>query len=489
MKANSLLFALLAFAGSFGLAAEPPRPNIVLVFTDDQGYQDLGCFGSPNIKTPNIDRMAAEGVKFTHFYAQAVCGPSRAALMTGSYPIRVAEPGNRKHQHTIVHPREVTVAEVLKSAGYATACIGKWHLGAADKGDPTGWNRDTMPNSQGFDEFYGTPLYNGFTVRVEDTPFRSQILRNREVAVDRVESWDNITLDFTREALQFIRRHREQPFFLYLAHSMPHIPLGASENFRGKSAGGPYGDAIEELDWSTGEILATLRELDLDDRTLVLFTSDNGPWIETTRGMDPEGKPFIPRDHSGHADPLRGYKMLTTEGGLRVPLVARWPGTIPPGNVCAEVATTMDFLPTFAALAGATLPDATLDGRDIRPLLFAEPDAKSPHEAFYYYCYTHLQAVRSGKWKFVRLRPEFPAWTGFSGRFHGDGVDEFQLFDLESDPGETVNLAAEHPETLARLRQLAHRARMELGDYNHLGSGARFFDDGPRRPELKSSKK
>ncbi|NQT14038.1 MAG: sulfatase-like hydrolase/transferase, partial [Planctomycetes bacterium] len=243
---NSTVIVLVSVC-SAALAGEDEqrRPNFVVVFADDQGYNDLGCFGSEKIKTPNIDRLAAEGMRFTSFYAQAVCGPSRAALMTGCYPIRVAEPGNTKHQHTILHPGETTLAETLKSAEYATACVGKWHLGIKRDGR---WDPETMPNGQGFDYFYGTPLYNGFTVGVDDTEFRSPLYRNDQVVVERIESWDAVTQDYTEEAIRFIREHREGPFFLYLAHNMPHVPLGASEAFRGKSEYGPYGDAIEEID-------------------------------------------------------------------------------------------------------------------------------------------------------------------------------------------------------------------------------------------------
>lgn len=459
--------------------AEAPRPNIILILADDLGYGDLGCFGSRRIKTPHLDQMASEGLRLTSFYAQAVCGPSRAALMTGCYPIRVAEPGNRKNQHTVLHPKEITMAEGLRGAGYATGCIGKWHLGERSPESPSGFDPATMPNEQGFDEFYGTPLYNGATVKVKDSKFRSTILRNEEVVVPAVESWDHITQDYTREAVDFIRRHREAPFFLYLAHNMPHIPLGASENFKGKSAGGPFGDAVEEIDWSCGEIVKTLRELGLAEKTLVVFTSDNGPWVETTHGMVPNGNPFIPRNHSGNAYPLRGYKMLTWEGGLRVPCVAWWPGKIPAGSTSDAITSTIDLFPTFAALAGGTLPgDRIIDGRDLTNLLRDPADTGSPHEAFYYYCFTHLQAVRSGKWKFVRKRPAHPPWVGFSGRFAGNAVDELSLYDLEKDIGETTNVASGHPEVLARLRQLAHDARMDLGDHDHTGSGARFFD-GP----------
>ncbi|MCB1278774.1 sulfatase-like hydrolase/transferase, partial [Prosthecobacter sp.] len=334
-----ILIALIGLA-SLVSAAESRKPNIILIFTDDQGYNDLGCFGSKKIKTPNIDRMAAEGVRLTSFYAQPVCGVSRAALMTGSYPIRLAEPGNLKRLHTVPHPQEVTMAEVMKSAGYATALIGKWHLGLNGDG-PAKTDPATMPNAQGFDYFYGTPKYNGATVRVQDTPMRSPIMRNDEVVVKAVQSWDHITADYTREAIEWIGKNTAQPFFLYLAHNLPHIPLGASENFKGKSEYGPYGDAIEEIDWSTGRLLDTLKQLGLDDHTLVVFTSDNGPWVETTAGMKPDGKPFIPRDHSGTADPLRGWKMSAWDGGCRVPFVARWPGKIPGGRVSDGIFSTM----------------------------------------------------------------------------------------------------------------------------------------------------
>lgn len=476
MKTLVLLVSLV-----LGLqAAVAAPPNIVLIFADDLGYADVGCFGSKDIKTPHLDRMAAEGLRLTSFYAQAVCGPSRAALMTGCYPVRVAEPENRKNQHTIVHAREITLAEVLHGAGYATGCIGKWHLGQPLKTSPGGFDPATMPNGQGFDSFYGTPLYNGATVHVADSKFRSTLLRNEEVIVPKIESWDHITQDYTREALAFIRTHQKRPFFLYLAHNMPHIPLGASEAFKGKSACGPFGDAVEEIDWSCGEIIQTLRELGLDKNTLVIFTSDNGPWIETTHGMEPDGRPFIPRDHSGHAEPLRGFKMLTWEGGLRVPCIAWWPGKILAGTRSDEMAATIDLLPTFAALAGTKPPsDRKIDGRDLSPLLFDPAKTQSPHDAIYYYSFTHLQAVRSGKWKFVRKRPAHPPWVGWSGRFAGNAVDELALYDLDSDIGETLNVAADHPDVLVRLRQLAHEARMDLGDFDHVGSGARFFDEAP----------
>jgi arylsulfatase A-like enzyme len=460
------------------------RPNIVIVFADDQGYNDLGCFGSDKIKTPHLDRLAKEGMRFTSFYAQAVCGPSRAALMTGCYPIRCAEPSNRKNQHTVLHPREITIAELLKRAGYATACIGKWHLGQRDG---EGWNPATMPNGQGFDYFYGTPLYNGFTVQVEDTKFRSPLVRNGKVIKEAIESWDDITAEYTREATEFIESHKDEPFFLYLAHNMPHIPLGASRQFKGKSDYGPYGDAIEEIDWSTGQIVATLDKLGIASRTLVIFTSDNGPWIETTRGNAPGLKPFIPRNHSGTADPLRGYKMLTWEGGLRVPCVVWWPGKVSAGRTCDEVAATIDLFPTMARLAGTNTPDDHMvDGRDIWPLMSGQQNANSPHDeiGFFYYRYTALEAVRSGRWKLVLPRPEHPKWTGWSGRFHGSGIESPELYDLDGDKSEARNVSDKHPEIVKQLMTKIEHARADLGDYDQIGKGARFFDDGPRRPDL-----
>lgn len=245
-----LLSLVLSLILSPRASASESRPNIILIFTDDQGYQDLGCFGSTNIKTPHLDQMATEGLRLTSFYAQPVCGVSRAALMTGSYPIRIAEPGNTKRLHTVPHPREVTMAEVLKSAGYATGIIGKWHLAVERKGLANDFDPTTMPNAQGFDFFYGTPKFNGFTVNVADTEVRSSIFRNEDVVIEAVENWDSITADYTREAIEWItaRQEDEKPFFLYLAHNMPHVPLGASESFKGKSAGGLYGDTIEEID-------------------------------------------------------------------------------------------------------------------------------------------------------------------------------------------------------------------------------------------------
>ncbi len=458
------------------------RPNVIVIFTDDQGYHDLGCFGSQTIKTPQLDRMAAEGLRLTNFYAQPVCGVSRAALMTGCYPIRVAEPGNLKRLHTVPHPDEWTMAEMLKQAGYATALIGKWHLGENDATHPTGFDQATMPNAQGFDYFYGTPAFNGFTTYVQDAPFRSPILRNDQVVTKAVQDWNSITADYTDQALRWIEQHRDRPFFLYLAHNMPHVPLGASQDFKDGSDYGPYGDTIEEIDWSCGQVLRKLKSLGLDEKTLIVFTSDNGPWIETTRAMKPGGAKFIPRDHSGSADPLRGWKMSAWEGGSRVPCIVRWPETIPAGRVSDEILTTMDLMPTFAAIANTELPSTlVVDGLDATDFLLGRTD-ESPREEYLYYAGCLLTGVRVGAWKLVLPRTASPPGTGWWGRMI-DAVPQTQLFNLVDDPGERVDIADQHPDVVATLMKRIELAREQLGDIDRNGTGARFFDQGPRRLE------
>ena len=435
---------------------EQKPPNFIIFFTDDQGYNDVGCYGSPTIKTPNFDKMAKEGIKFTNFYAQPVCGPSRAALLTGSYPIRIAEPGNTKGLHTKLHTKELTIAEVLKTKNYATACIGKWHAGEGE---------GQMPLDQGFDYYYGTPKFNGFTKYIEDTPFRCQILENKDTiqTINTVKDMGQLTKMYTKKSIEFIKQNKDEPFFLYLSHNMPHAPLGASEAFRKKSEGGLYGDVIEELDWSMGEIQKTLKALNLDENTLIVFASDNGPWIDERIG-----------DHAGSAFPLKGYKMQTWEGGIRVPGIVQWKGHIPEGLESPELLTTMDFLPTFAELAKAELPeDLTIDGKSFTNVVLKNDI--SSHDYFYYYAHSHLQAIRGHRWKLVFPRiaaPDDLKWWGKKI----DAVDDVLLFDLMNDKEERYNLADEHPEKVEQLMQVAEAARKELGDKEIIGEGVRFYD-------------
>ncbi|GAB6164079.1 sulfatase [Thermostilla marina] len=469
MSLIGLVLGCLLSCGALAAAgAETTRPNFVIIFTDDQGYQDVGCFGSPNIETPRLDEMAREGMRFTSFYAQTVCGPSRAALMTGCYPLRVAKKNNTVTIHPLLHTKEITIAEVLKPLGYATACFGKWDLAGHSQ---RGYAPELLPTHQGFDYFFGTPTSNDSFV---------DLLRN-ETVIEAKADLNTLTQRYTDEVLQFIRRHADEPFFVYLPHSMPHTKLGVSDAFRGRSKRGLYGDVIEELDYHVGRILDTLRELNLAENTYVIFTSDNGPWYK-------QGP------HGGSAFPLRGAKTSTWEGGLRVPCIMWAPGRIPPGTVCDEIAATIDILPTFAKLAGAPLPqDRIIDGRDISDLMHGKPGATSPHEAYYYYQHTHLQAVRSGRWKLHLPRPDEPPWCPKWGPHIApeDVIDipRPMLFDLESDIGERHDVADAHPDIVRRLLDLAEKARADIGDYDRIGAGARFFDPQPKRPDIAAMKK
>jgi len=452
-----ILFLVAIFIFSCSKKIETKKTNFIIFFTDDQGYNDVGCFDSPNIKTPYLDQMAAEGMKFTNFYAQPVCGPSRAALLTASYPIRTGEPKNTKGLHTKLHPKEVTIAEVLKTNGYQTACIGKWHVGE----EP-----NQMPLNQGFDYFFGTPKPNGHTKLIEQAPFRCIIMQNKDTikVINTVEEMGQLTKIYTKEATNFIKRNKNKPFFLYLPHTMPHVPLGASKDFRGKSAGGFYGDVIEELDWSMGEILKTLKEEGLEENTLVIFTSDNGPWIEEQIG-----------DHGGSAFPLRGNKMQTWEGGVRVPAIMQWKGKIPENVVSHALLTTMDFLPTFADISGAVISkEITLDGKSFKDVLLKNKE--SQHDRFYYYSYTHLQAVRDKEWKLVLPRKAKPKYMKWAAR-KVEAVDEILLFNLKNDKEEQYNLADQNPEKVKELMLLIEEGRKELGDHDRIGEGARFFDN------------
>jgi len=452
------VFTGVLVPASFAADDSPKRlPNIVIVFTDDQGYQDVGCFGSPDIKTPNLDRMAREGRRFTSFYvAQAVCSASRAALITGCYPNRIGIHGalGPKTQYGI-NSSELTIAEVVKQRGYATAAFGKWHLGH---------HPEFLPTRHGFDEYFGLPYSNDmwpFHPTAGDRfPPLPLIENEKTIKIMTAEDQTHLTTWYTEHAVEFIEKNKDRPFFCYVAHNMPHVPLFVSDKYKGKSARGLYGDVISEIDWSVGQILGTIKRLGLDDNTLVIFTSDNGPWLSYG-------------DHGGCALPLREGKGTSFEGGVREPCIMRWPGKIPAGTVCREMAATIDILPTVAGLVGVELPDdRIIDGKDIWPLISGQPGAKTPHEVYCYYYYaTELHAVRSGPWKLhfphrYRSLDGRPGGTGgmpvrYTMKRTGPGLE---LYNLETDIGETTNVADQHPEVVKRLEALAEKAREDLGD-------------------------
>lgn len=455
-----LIIALTILTAGFAYAASRPNPNVVIIFTDDQGWGDIGCFGLRNGKTPHLDRMASEGMKFTDFYVNCgQCSGSRAALMTGCHYQRISMPTvSWPNESGGLHPSETTIAELLKAEGYATACIGKWHLGHRP---------GFLPIDQGFDYYYGIPYSNDMTydtemVRSKDIILREgwteekldaykkakenrhkvPLMRGREVIEFPVDQ-KTLTKRYTEEAVRFIREHKDEPFFVYLPHSMPHNPIAVSKAFEPDLTNSKneskdlYAKVMEEIDWSAGEILKTLEELDLDENTLVIFSSDNGPNRGSTGG-------------------LRGSKATVYEGGMRVPCIMRWPKSIPAGRSCTEVATTLDILPTIAGLVGGEVPsDRVIDGKDILPLMKGIPGAKSPHNA---YAYIYKDGgVRSGKWKYYPFR----AGIGAKDRLKkGDLRTQapVQLYDLSTDLHEEKNLAEQNPEVVMRL----HKALEEL---------------------------
>jgi arylsulfatase A-like enzyme len=442
-------------AGRFGQVATAQRPpNFIIVYADDLGYADIGSFttnrGETAPRTPNLDRMAAEGTRLTSFYvAQAVCSASRMALLTGAYPNRVGIQGALNHtaRHGI-NPSETTIAEVLKPRGYATAVFGKWHLGH---------QKPFLPVHHGFDEYLGLPYSNDMwprhPQRKDFYPDLPLIEGDEVAALDPDQS--QLTTRYTERAVSFIERNRDKPFFLYVAHTMPHVPLFVSDKFKGKTAGGLYGDVIAELDWSVGQILDAVARAKLDNETLVIFTSDNGPWLSYG-------------NHAGSRGPLREGKGTSFEGGVRVPFVARWPGRVPRGGVGDVPAMTIDLLPTLARLAGAPVSaERIIDGRDLWPLLEGRRNAPAPHDALYFYWGTELHAIRSGKWKLHLPHPyqslEQAGQDGGPGKYVRKEIG-LSLFDLEKDPGETTDLAAQNPGVVKQLLEHAERAREDLGD-------------------------
>ncbi len=433
--------------------AQAARPNIVLIFCDDLAYADVGCFGAQGYRTPNIDRLARQGSKFTSFYvAQPVCSASRASLLTGCYANRIGIHGALgPHSKTGISDREVTLGGLLRGQGYATAIVGKWHLGRAPQ---------FLPTRHGFDQYYGLPYSNDMWPSHPEAPRGTYpplpLIQDEEV-IQEMPDQRRLTTDYTREAVRFIEKNREKPFFLYLAHSMPHVPLFVSEKFAGKTRRGLFGDVISEIDWSVGQVLSTLRQLNLEENTWVIFTSDNGPWLSYG-------------DHAGSAAPFREGKGTVFEGGVREPCLMRWPGHIPEGKVSDTMFMTIDLLPTIARVVGASLPSHPIDGLDVWPIISGSPGATNPHSAYYFYYNTgELHAVRSGDWKLMlphtsRTLGDQPRATGGIPAKYRPLPVGLELYNLATDPGETRNVGAEHPDQMTRLLSLAEDARQDLGD-------------------------
>ncbi len=443
-----LLLMLTAVYFAHPLRAEE-KYNIILVYADDMGYGDLACFGSKVQRTPNLDRLATEGAQLTSFYvAQAVCSASRAALLTGCYPNRIGILGalgpNSKNG---ISDKETTIAEMLRTQGYQTACFGKWHLGHHEQ---------FLPTNHGFQEYAGIPYSNdmwpGHPNRKANYPDLPWIEMTKTVEVNPDQT--RFTKELTKRAVQFITKQKDKPFFVYLAHPMPHVPLHVAKDNPRQSKGGLFGDVIEEIDWSVGQLLATVKEQGLDQKTLIIFTSDNGPWLSYG-------------NHGGTTAGFREGKGTSFEGGVRVPFLARLPGVIPAGLKSNEPAMTIDVLPTLAHVTGAKLPELTIDGLNIWKLL-TEPGANSLHEALYFYWNRELQAVRSGPWK-LHLPHNYQTLKAGGGK---DGKPaayeikklELSLYHLVNDPAESQNLAEKEPEQLARLMKHVETARSELGD-------------------------
>ncbi len=435
---------ILALAASLTLAspafAEPERPNFLIIFIDDMGYGDLECYGGRLARTPHIDRLAAEGTRFTSFYAQTVCGPSRGALMTGRYPHRVGGGWT-------TNAEEITVAEILNDAGYATGCVGKWDMSKRR------YLEDLVPNSQGFDFYFGALGANDGN--------KVTLWHNRK-KLETTSDMASLARLYTDKSIEFLRQQKDEPFFLYLAHTMMHVVIDASPEFRDRTGNGLYADTVEELDSQTGRLLSTLDELGLRDNTLVLFTSDNGPWSnDHARQHAKNGKyvawtkgPEIPWGSSG---PLRGAKGSTWEGGVRVPGIARWPGRVPVGRTSDAIVSTLDVLPTFAALAGVSnkVPtDRVIDGVNQQRLLLGDSD-KGARDGFHYYNGAELQAVRKGEWK-LRLPglKNIRNWTELDR-----GTQETELYNLVRDIGEKKDVAADNPDVVKSLMSLAERVK------------------------------
>jgi len=440
---NLILIVLICISQISTIEAKKKeKPNLVIIFTDDQGYADLSCYGAKGFETPNIDQLAKEGMKFTDFYVGAsVCTPSRAALLSGCYPNRVGLgqvlfPKGPKWTHNKANrgfnSDENTLPELLKGEGYATSCVGKWHLGHLP---------EFLPTSHGFDEYFGLP-YSNDMLPGKPLNFPNLPLIEGVTTIEENPDQSLLTTRYTERAIDFIERNKKENFFLYLAHSMPHVPLAVSDKFKGKSKQGLYGDVIMEIDWSVGEVIKTLKVNDIYDNTLVVFTSDNGPWL-------------IYGEHAGSAGPLREGKSTSFDGGQRVPCIMSWPKQIPAGTECSELVTAMDILPTMAHLIGTELPENKIDGKDISNIIKGKRKAKSPHEIFLYITRTKLEAARMGDWKL-----SFPKSYGTIATPGKDGKMgkaksvklSWELYNLKEDIGETNNLADKYPEIVEKIK-------------------------------------
>jgi arylsulfatase A len=456
-----LLSAILALSLSpQGVYSAAPPPNIVIIFMDDMGYADVGCFGAQGYQTPNIDQLAATGRKFTNFHvAQPVCSASRTALLTGCYPNRLGIHGalgpNAKNG---INADEMTLAELVKQKGYATAAVGKWHLGSLPQ---------FLPTKHGFDQYYGIPYSNDmwpFHPQAKKGAFpKLPMIEDDRVVDDDVtpEDQTRLTTDYTARGVQFIEKHKDQPFFLYLAHSMVHVPLFVSEKFQGKSGKGLFADVMMEVDWSVGQIVDTLKKNGLEDNTWIIFSSDNGPWLSYG-------------EHAGSAGPLREGKGTCWEGGTRVAGIMKWPGKIPAGTTTDTMLMTIDLFPSIAHVLEAKLPAHPIDGRNCWPIIAGEPDAKNPHDFYaFYYEQNQLQAITSGdgRWKlqlphtYRSLPADIPKATGGKPvNYKEVKITEPELYDLYGDISESKNLATQNPEEVARLQKHATAIRAELGD-------------------------
>jgi len=456
--------SILSLAGGCDSGTKQQEtPNIIVIFTDDMGYGDIGILGSELHRTPHLDQMAREGIIITGFYsASSVCTPSRAALLTGSYPMRVdmAISGSERGRQQVLfpvankglNPEEITIQKILKENGYATACIGKWHLGD---------HPDFMPFNHHFDYFFGIPYSNDMGAEQLPRNPPLPLLINDQVIEAPVDQ-TTLTKRYTEEAIRFMEERSGKPFFIYLPHAMPHVPIFASDSFVGRSANGIYGDAIEELDWSTGQILDYLRENGLDNNTLVIFTSDNGAdWR-----------------YGGSNLPFSGWKGSIMEGGFRVPMIAWWPGKIPAAKITDQISSTMDILPTIAEIVNIRIPENhILDGKDITPLLFTPDEAISPNTEFYYYQRDQLQAIRWNNWKlYLPLENKilYP-WSDEKAPTPG------ALFDLNADPKEELDVMAGNPDVVEHILEIAQRVREDIGDHEMPGKNVRpggFVDEG-----------